>query len=152
MLVQNNDFPFKIKSVFNVFFFQLQGKDINMTLSKTVCESVIYIRSTKIIKIQFSNTGLSMCEKVCNKQDKIILRVESTRVTLVDNYCTKSRLKAASCICGYKVMCKEFIHYAFIHIIPNDHGLVAVWYFEAGHPLYPSLQNLYFFFFINFVK
>lgn len=104
-----------------------------------VCESVVYARGAKIVNIHFTKKGIDMCSRVCGKQDKNILRVEPTTVFLTDHYCTRTRMKAATCICVYKVTCKELVHYAFIHIIPDNTGHVAIKYFEAGHPLYTPL-------------
>ncbi|XP_050425704.1 uncharacterized protein LOC126836397 [Adelges cooleyi] len=111
------------------------GKEFNTSISKTLCEACVYPRGSIVDRVQFTKRGTCMCEKVCNRQDQITTRVPPTEATLKDSYCTKSHLRAAACVCMFKVTFQSNMHYVFIHFIPNRDGHVATQYYESGHAL-----------------
>ncbi|XP_050528935.1 uncharacterized protein LOC126898692 [Daktulosphaira vitifoliae] len=111
------------------------GKEFNSSIAKTVCEACVYTKGSSVDCIRYTKRGTAMCAKACERQNKNILRVSPTIVLLKDAYCTKKVLKAAACVCVFKVICQAYKHYVFIHFIPNKNGDVAMQYFETGHPL-----------------
>lgn len=127
----------------NFLFCSFLGKEFNTTIAKTVCEARAYVRGSRVECIKFTKRGMNTCLKVCNKRSEKILHVAPTTVTLRDSFCTKKRLKPASCICSYKIMCEEYIHYVFMNFIPNLNGDVAVLYTEAGHPVQKPFWNIW---------
>lgn len=127
------------------YYLLLTGKTFNTSVAKTICESCVFARGSKVECIRYTRKGMHMCEKVCIKQEKNIMRTPPTKLELKDYYCTKQRLRAATCVCIYKVTCQEYNHFVFIHFIPNRFGFVAVLYFEAGHPIFENLFTIWFY-------
>lgn len=114
-------------------YLPISGKDFNSTVARKVCEACVQVKGGRVKSNGFTKQGTSLCEKACQIQNQKILRVSPTTVTLKDNYCTKIRMKAATCVCVFKIVCLEYSHYAFIHYITDRTGHVAMLYFEAGH-------------------
>ncbi|VVC27319.1 Hypothetical protein CINCED_3A025348 [Cinara cedri] len=110
------------------------GKEFNEAKAKEMCESTATVRGGKLDEIRFTRKGEHICKMACKSIGFSILTIKPTILMLVDKYCTREGLKPVACVCNLKVLCREKIYHAFITVVPNNGGGIAMSFSEAGQP------------------
>lgn len=111
------------------------GKEFIKENIKATCQSVTLVQAGKMVDTKFTKNGLSACQLVCEAQQQIMIAMPSTKVVLLDNYCTQKGLRQPNCVCVFKITLQQHTNIGFVHVIPDETGNVGILYNEEGHPL-----------------